>query len=102
MRLPKSLLKASRVPPILLKLPENVREIVQTVVLSLGAGLSAVAFLIMTNVLFAKTYVAFAARSKVFFVVASFLLIVAASGLVGLLLKALGQEAAGSGIPQVK
>lgn len=97
-----ALFPVRRVPPILLKLPENVRQTVQTVALSLVAGLSAVAFLFMTNILFEKTYVAFAARSKVFFAVASLLLIVAASALVGLLLKAFGPEAAGSGIPQVK
>ena len=93
---------AIRVPPFLLRLPENVRQTVQTVALSLAAGLSAVAFLFLTNLLFDKTYVAFAARSKLFFVVSSFALIVLTSGLVGLLLKACGAEAAGSGIPQVK
>lgn len=93
---------AIRVPPFLLRLPDNVRQTVQTVALSLAAGLSAVAFLFLTNLLFDKTYVAFAARSKLFFIVSSFALIVTASALVGLLLKACGPEAAGSGIPQVK
>ena len=98
----RALLPVPRVPPILLKLPDKVRQVILTAALSLAAGLSAVAFLFMTNLFFEKTYVAFAARSKVFFVVASFLLIVTASALVGLLLKAFGPEAAGSGIPQVK
>lgn len=102
MKLPRTVLPVPKVPPILLRLPENARQIVQTVALSLAAGLSAVAFLFMTNVLFERTYVVFASKSKVFFVVASFLLIVTASGLVGLLLKVFGPEAAGSGIPQVK
>ena len=56
----------------------------------------------MTNFLFESTYVVFASKSKPFFLAASFLLIVTASGLVGLLLRAFGPEAAGSGIPQVK
>jgi CIC family chloride channel protein len=98
----RALLPVPRVPRILLKLPDNARQVVQTAALSLAAGLSAVGFLFLTNLLFEKTYVAFAAKSKVFFVIASFLLIVTASALVGLLLKAFGPEAAGSGIPQVK
>jgi CIC family chloride channel protein len=91
-----------KVPHIFLKLPENVRLTVQTVTLSLVAGLSAVAFLIMTNVLFANTYVWFASRSKLFFVIASFVLIVTASAAAGFIMKIFGTEAAGSGIPQVK
>jgi CIC family chloride channel protein len=87
---------------LLQKLPENVRESVQTVILSLAAGFSAVAFLILTNLMFIKTYAVFAGRSKVYFVVASFLLITVTSVAAGLLLKAFGPEAAGSGIPQVK
>lgn len=98
----RTALSGPRVPPVLLRLPDNVRQIVQTIVLSLGAGLSAVAFLFLASFLFERTYVVFAARSKVFFAAASFLLIVTASGIVGLLLKAFGPEAAGSGIPQVK
>ena len=47
----------------------------QTVILSLAAGFSAVAFLVLTNLIFAKTYAVFAGRSKVYFVVASFVLI---------------------------
>lgn len=84
------------------KLPDNVRQMTQTVALSLAAGLSAVLFLVMTNLLFSLTYVRFAARSKVFFVLASFVLIMATSLVVGLLLNKLAPEAAGSGIPQVK
>jgi CIC family chloride channel protein len=96
------LLTMLKMPPLLLNLPENVRLTVHTVVLSLAAGLSAVAFLIMTNVLFARTYVSFASRSKLFFVIASFVLIVTASVAVGFILEIFGTEAAGSGIPQVK
>ncbi|MBN2346163.1 MAG: chloride channel protein [Candidatus Aminicenantes bacterium] len=56
----------------------------------------------MTNLLFAKTYLSFAGRSTSFFILASFLVIVGTSTLVGLLLNVFNPEAAGSGIPQVK
>jgi chloride channel protein, CIC family len=84
------------------KLPDNVRQVTQTVVLSLAAGLSAVLFLFMTNFLFSLTYLRFAARSKLFFALASLILIVATSLLVGFLLNVFSPDAAGSGIPQVK
>jgi CIC family chloride channel protein len=102
MKIPGTGLTVPKVPPVLLKLPDNVRQIVQTAVLSLAAGLSAVLFLVMTNVIFERTYIAFAGKSKLFFALASLLLIVTTSGLVGLLLKVFGREAAGSGIPEVK
>jgi CIC family chloride channel protein len=83
-------------------LPENVRQTIQTVALSLAGGLSAVLFLVLVNFLFSLTYVRFAARSKLFFVVASFVLIMVTSLLSGVLLFKISPEAAGSGIPQVK
>ena len=75
---------------------------IQTGVLSLLAGLSAVLFLFMTNLLFEKTYLAFAGRSTMFFILASFLVILGTSTLVGLLLNVFSPDAAGSGIPQMK
>ncbi len=84
------------------KLPDNVRQVTQTIVLSLAAGLSAVLFLFMTNLLFSLTYVQFAERSKLSFAVASFILIIGTSVIVGFLLNRLSPDAAGSGIPQVK
>ncbi len=87
---------------LLQKLPDNVRQVAQTVVLSLSAGLSAVGFLFMANLFFSLTYVQFASRSKLFFAVSSFLLILSTSILVGFLLNVFSPEAAGSGIPQVK
>ena len=84
------------------KLPENVRSIVLTCTLSLIAGLSAVAFLFLTNFLFAQTYILFASQSTAYFLVASFLVISMSSLLVGYLLNVFSKEAAGSGIPQVK
>jgi CIC family chloride channel protein len=84
------------------RLPENVRTVIQTGIVSMLAGLSAVLFLFMTNLLFETTYLSFAGRSTTFFVLASFLVIVSTSALVGLLLNVFSPEAAGSGIPQVK
>jgi chloride channel protein, CIC family len=84
------------------KFPINIRLAVQTGILSLIAGLSAVLFLILTNLLFSKTYLVFATRSRMFFILASFLVITSTSLLVGYLLNVFSPEAAGSGIPQVK
>jgi CIC family chloride channel protein len=84
------------------KLPENVRQVTQTLVLSLAAGLSSVLFLLVTNVFFSLTYLQFAARSKLFFALASFALIMSTSVAVGFLLNVFSPDAAGSGIPQVK
>jgi len=61
-----------------------------------------VAFLFLTNLIFARSYLVFATYTKKYFLVASFLMIATTSLLVGLLLKFFGSEAAGSGIPQVK
>jgi CIC family chloride channel protein len=88
--------------PRFLKLPENMRMTVQTVVTAFAAALSAVAFLFMTNLIFAQSYLVFATRSKVYFTIASLVMMVGSSLIVGLLLKYFGNEAAGSGIPQVK
>jgi CIC family chloride channel protein len=84
------------------KLPDNIRPWIQTSILSLAAGLSAVGFLYFTNFLFTVTYLAFAGRSKLYFVLASFALIMLTSLAVGWLLNVLSPEAAGSGIPQIK
>lgn len=83
-------------------IPENVSLAIQTGFLSLLAGLSAVLFLFLTNLLFEKTFITFAGRSAMFFVLASFLVIVSTSSLVGFLLNVFSPDAAGSGIPQVK
>jgi CIC family chloride channel protein len=84
------------------KLPDNVRQVIQTAVLGLAAGLSAVLFLFMTNTLFDLTFVRFATRSKPFFALASLATILSTSLLVGFLLNKLSPDAAGSGIPEVK
>ncbi len=87
---------------ILQRLPDNVRQVAQAIVLSLSSGLSAVGFLFMINLFFSLTYAQFATRSKLFFAIASFILIIGTSVLVGFLLNIFSPEAAGSGIPQVK
>lgn len=84
------------------KSPQNVRLLVHTAILSVAAGLAAVGFFFLTDFLFSQTYSAFAGRPKDFFIVASFLLIMGSSLLVGLLLNLFSPEAAGSGVPQVK
>lgn len=84
------------------KFPENIRPVIITCVLGLAAGLGAVGFLFMTNLLFSKTYLYFATKSVPVFMAASFLVISATSLLVGYLLNVFSPEAAGSGIPQVK
>lgn len=84
------------------KLPDNIRLWISTVITSLGAALSAVGFLFFTNFIFSQSYLIFATKSKLYFVLASFLLISSTSLLVGYLLTVFSPEAAGSGIPQVK
>lgn len=84
------------------RVPDHVRQVIQTIVLSLAAGLSAVGFLFLTNLLFDRTYLRFSAGSPMFFATASLIVILGTSILVGLLLNVFSPEAAGSGIPQVK
>lgn len=98
----KAILEDNPIVRLLQKLPENARQVAQTTILSLSAGLSAVGFLFMANLFFSLTYVQFASRSKLFFAAASFILIIGTSLLVGFLLNVFSPEAAGSGIPQVK
>ncbi len=88
--------------PRLQRLPENVRLSVQTVLVSLAAGLSAVAFMFFTHLLFSRSYLFFATLSRSKFIIYSLLMMVISSLLVGLLLKLFASEAAGSGVPQVK
>jgi len=87
---------------LLQRFPENVRAAISTGLLGLFAGLSAVAFLFLTNFLFAQTYLVFAEKSVSYFIIASFIVISVTSLLVGYLLNIFSPEAAGSGIPQIK
>jgi chloride channel protein, CIC family len=88
--------------PVLQRFPENVRSVIITCILSLCAGLFAVAFLFLTNFLFSQTYQIFATQSVSYFIIASFIVITITSLTVGYLLNIFSKEAAGSGIPQVK
>ena len=82
--------------------PDNTRAILQTVLFSLASALISVAFLLMTNYVFAWTFGVFAQHSKTFFIIASFITIMTSSLLVGILLNVLSPDAVGSGIPQLK
>ena len=87
---------------LLQKLPENTRPVIRTCVLSIVAAFSAVAFMFVIKYIFAVTYLKFAEESKLYFIVASLILISVTSLMVGFLLFVFSPEAAGSGIPQVK
>lgn len=84
------------------RLSENARAIIHTAALAIASALSAVAFLFCTNLLFSKTYLLFAARSRAFFLIASLVTIMTFSAIVALLLRFVSPDAAGSGIPQLK
>lgn len=84
------------------KVPDNIGIAVQTGMLGLLAGLSAVLFMWMVNLVYSRTFLSFAASSPLVFAVSSLLTILVTSALVGLLLNVFSPEAAGSGIPQVK
>lgn len=86
---------------ILDRLPERARKVIETVVLSLIAGLAAVVFLKATDLLFHSTYATLSSQSSILFTAGSFALIVISSLIVCLMLKKT-PEAAGSGIPQLK
>jgi CIC family chloride channel protein len=95
-------LEKKSISHLLVKFPNNVQSTIVTGGVGLAAGLSAVGFLFFTNLLFSRTYLVFATRSKSYFVLASLLLISSTSLLVGYLLNVFSPDAAGSGIPQIK
>jgi CIC family chloride channel protein len=84
------------------RLSEDARSIFSTVVLSLAAALSSVAFLFATNFVFSSTFETFAARSRFYFAAASLIVIILFSLIVSLLMRFIAPDAAGSGIPQLK
>jgi len=83
-------------------LPENTRTLILTIVYGSAAGSTAVLFMILLNLFYNSTFPVFAAQSKVFFLVASFLVISVTSLAAGYLLYKFNPDAAGSGIPQLK
>ncbi len=87
---------------ILQRFPENVRSVIATCLLGFAAGIAAVGFLFLTNLLFSITFLQLASRSPLFFASGSLVVITVTSLIVGFLLHVFSPEAAGSGIPQVK
>ena len=68
------------------KIPDDARPMIITVILSLASALSAVAFLYLIKISYALTYEKFAEESKLYFIIASFILISLSSLAVGFLL----------------
>ena len=83
-------------------LPENTRILVHTIIYAIMAGVSAICFMTALNYVFDNTFVVFSTKSKPFFLIASLILVVGSSLIVGILLYGFNPEAAGSGIPQLK
>lgn len=84
------------------KLPKTTRNILQTCLYGLGAGLAVVAFQLLINVVYNATFVRLATQSHVTFLVGSFVVMVFTASAAGYLLNSFCKEAAGSGIPQAK
>jgi CIC family chloride channel protein len=84
------------------KLPENARSLVHTAVFGLASALSSVAFLYLTNFLFARAYLDYIDRPKPFFALSSFVVIMGFSVIVTFLMVKGAPDAAGSGVPQLK
>ena len=83
-------------------LPDNTRALVQTIIYALFAGISAICFMTALNYVYAHTFIEFSKHTKLFFLAASFILVVGSSLVVGILLYKFNPDAAGSGIPQLK
>ncbi|MBN1366109.1 MAG: chloride channel protein [Syntrophaceae bacterium] len=84
------------------KYPENIRALFLSVIYGICAGLTAVAFLLLTNYVFRYTYIALTYCSLAKFLIWSFVIITFSSLIVGLMLNFLSKEANGSGVPQLK
>ncbi|HKW30621.1 MAG TPA: chloride channel protein [Verrucomicrobiae bacterium] len=84
------------------KLPQNTRNILQTCLYGVAAGLAVVAFQLLINVLYNATFVRLAAQSPLTFLMGSFVVMVGTTLAAGYLLNSFCKDAAGSGIPQAK
>ena len=84
------------------KLPQTTRNILQTCLYGLSAGLAVVAFQLLINVLYNATFVRLAGQSTSTFLIGSFIVMVGTTLTAGYLLNSFCREAAGSGIPQAK
>jgi CIC family chloride channel protein len=87
---------------ILAWFPTRSRPLIESGIYGIVAGLSAVAFEVAIYGLYSATLVRFAHASALYFVLASFCLVMSTSLASGFLLARLSPEAAGSGIPQLK
>jgi CIC family chloride channel protein len=83
-------------------LPENTILLVQSSVYVLAAALTAVLFLMLTNLLFSATFGNFVHLPLPWFLFWSFVTIMGTSVIVGFLIDKVSPEAVGSGIPQLK
>ncbi len=86
----------------LAKLPRNTRNILLTCLYGLAAGLAAVAFQLLINVLYNATFVRLATESHLTFLIGSFVVMIGTALIAGFLLNSFCPDAAGSGIPQAK
>lgn len=84
------------------KLPQNTRNILQTCLYGVVAGLAVVAFQLLINVLYNATFVQLAEQSPLTFLAGSFAVMVLTALVAGYLLHSFCPDAAGSGIPQAK
>ncbi len=83
-------------------LPENTRTLILTIIYGVIAGSAAVCFMTLLNLVYENTFIVFSSHSKLFFLIASFILVVSTSLMAGFLLFKFDPDAAGSGIPQLK
>lgn len=83
-------------------LPKRSQSLVESGIYGLAAGLSAVAFEVAINLVYANTIVRFSHWSPWSFAAATFAVLVGTSLVSGMLLSQFAPEAAGSGIPQLK
>jgi chloride channel protein, CIC family len=84
------------------KLPQNTRNILQSCLYGVAAGLAVVAFQLLINVVYNATFVQLAEQSHLAFLIGSFAVMVGTALIAGFLMNSFCKEAGGSGIPQVK
>ena len=86
----------------LAKLPRNTRNILQTCLYGVAAGLAVVAFQWFINLLYNNTFVPLSTQSHLTFAFGSFGVMVGSALAAGILINSFSPEASGSGIPQAK
>src|SRR6185437_2755208 len=82
--------------------PQKTRTILQSCLYGVAAGLAVVAFQLLINLFYNATFKQLAAQSPFTFLTGSFVVMVATALITGILINSFCQDAAGSGIPQVK